>query len=82
MISGFELSQHAQYQMQERNIHASWVTDALSEPDKILPLADGQGNKHYLRCIPEFGNRWLRIIVNPNVEPKRIVTLFFDRRLK
>lgn len=31
--------------------------------------------------IPEHGGRFLRVIVNHHVTPKRVVTLFFDRRL-
>lgn len=36
--------------------------------------------EHRLARIPEFGNRVLRVIVNPSVTPARIVTVFFDRR--
>ena len=82
MVDGFELSQHARHQMQERNIQASWLDETLFSPDRLLPLADPHGNIHYLKQIPSFGNRWLRVIVNPNVDPKRVVTVFFDRRVK
>jgi hypothetical protein len=82
MIGGFELSQHAHHQMQERNIQPSWLDETLSAPTQLLPLADPRGNTHYLRQIPDFGNRWLRVVVDPNVFPKRIVTVFFDRRVK
>ena len=34
------------------------------------------------RCIPEFGNRVLRVVVNKAAEPIRIVSVFFDRRMK
>ena len=40
MINGFELSDHARFQMQERNIQPSWLTETLSTPDRVLPLAD------------------------------------------
>lgn len=82
MIDGFELSQHARHQMQERNIQTFWLDETLSSPDRLLPLADSHGNTHYLKQIPDFGDRWLRVIVNPNVDPKRVVTIFFDRRVK
>ena len=32
--------------------------------------------------IDENNNKWLRIIVNVQEEPKKIVTAFFDRRLR
>ena len=82
MIDGFELSDHARFQMQERNIQPSWLTETLSAPDRLLPLADSHGNTHYLKQISDFGGRWLRVIVNPTVNPQRVVTIFFDRRVK
>lgn len=57
MINGFELSDHARSQMQERNIQLSWLAETLSEPDRLLPLADPHGNTHYLKQIPKFGDR-------------------------
>ncbi len=82
MIEGFELSEHARHQVRERNIQVSWIDETLSIPARLLPLADSHGNTHYLKQISDFGDRWLRVIVNPNVEPKRVVTIFFDRRVK
>jgi hypothetical protein len=82
MINGFEISEHARFQMQERNIQTSWLTEVLSAPDRRLPLADSHGNTHYLKQIADFGDRWLRVVVNPNVDPQRVVTVFFDRRVK
>ncbi len=36
---------------------------------------------HYTKAIVERDNRILYIIVNITIQPNRIVTLFFDRRL-
>lgn len=82
MIDGFELSEHARHQMRERNIQPAWLDEALSAPEQILLFADPHGNTHYLKRIPNFENRWLRVVVNPNVAPNRVVTLFFDRRVR
>jgi hypothetical protein len=82
MIEGFEFTEHARYQIQDRAIQFAWIETTLSNPQRLLPLADIHGNTHYLKQIPDFGNRWLRVIVNPNVTPKRVVTVFFDRRVK
>jgi len=81
-IHEFKLSVHARYQMQERNILELWIEEALTEPEKLLPFADPHGNTHYLKRIQNFGDRWLRVVVNPHLIPKRIVTIFFDRRVK
>jgi len=67
--------------MQERNILELRIEEALTEPEKLLPFAD-PGNTHYLKRIQNFGDRWLRVVVNPHLIPKRIVTIFFDRRVK
>lgn len=82
MIDGYVLTKHAQFQIQERKIQETWVQATLTNPDQTIPLADQHGNTHYLKQIPDFGNKFLRVVVNPQVEPNRIVTLFFDRRIK
>lgn len=81
-MEGFELTHHAQRQLKERAIQECWVEATLSQPDRQLPVADAFGNTHYLKQIAEFGDRWLRVVVNPAVNPKRIVTVFFDRRVQ
>jgi hypothetical protein len=58
------------------------VADTLSHPERVEPLADSQGNTHYLKQISDFGDRWLRVVVNPTVEPNRVITVFFDLRVK
>ena len=82
MIDGYILTKHAQFQIQERKLKTTWIQETITNPDQIIPLADDHGNTHYLKKIEEFGNRCLRIVVNSTVEPNRIVTLFFDRRVK
>jgi hypothetical protein len=39
------------------------------------------GNLHFSKAITENAERILHIVVNANVYPNRIVTVFFDRRL-
>lgn len=63
-----------------QNISKSWVYTTLGSPDKIESHDDG--SVHYIKIIEEFGNRHLRVIVNPAVQPNKIVTQFFDRRLR
>jgi len=80
MLPGFEFSAHAQDMLQERHILEEWVWRALSSPD--WQEIDASGNIHYIKAIPEHAGRFLRVIVNPTTRPKRIVTVFFDRRLR
>ncbi len=81
-IAGFELTHHAHHQMRERKIPVSWVELTLLNAERVVANADSYGNTHYLMRIEVAENRWLRVVVNPNVSPQKIVTLFLDRRLK
>ncbi|MEL0602344.1 MULTISPECIES: DUF4258 domain-containing protein [Planktothrix] len=76
------MTEHARYQILKRKILESWIEQTLLYPERVELLADIHGNTHYLKRIQEFGDRWLRVVVNPNVEPNRVVTIFFDRRVK
>ncbi len=74
----YEFSEHAYEMLKERNIKNEWVDKTIGEPDDKESKDDG--TIHYLKAIHEFEGRILRVIMNPDVEPLRIVTLFFDRR--
>ena len=40
------------------------------------------GTVHYIKAIDQYEGRFLRVVVNPDVSPQRIVTVFFDRRIR
>lgn len=75
-----EYSKHAQDIIKERNINEEWVSQTINFPDYFEKGIDY--NDHYFKAIEEFGGRFLHVIVNPHVSPKRIITAFFDRRVK
>jgi hypothetical protein len=75
-----EFSQHAEVVMQERGIFSSWLHESVDAPDRVERAPDG--TVHYLNAIEAFGGRWLRVVVNESTEPARVVTLFFDRRVR
>lgn len=75
-----EFSKHFHQMLEERNISREWVDQALDNPDNVEDIEDG--TQHYIKQIPEYGNRWLRIVINVRIEPIRGVTAFFDRRLR
>ncbi|MBD3278207.1 MAG: DUF4258 domain-containing protein [Candidatus Aegiribacteria sp.] len=72
-------SKHFADMITERGIEQEWVSKAIETPDSKKEYDDG--TCHYIRQIPEFGNRWLRVIVNVSISPAILVTAFFDRRL-
>jgi len=73
-------SKHALEMMAERNISEGWIWRTLNESENTFTGDDG--NLHFTKAITEKENRVLHVVVNPAVSPKRIVTLFFDRRLR
>ena len=75
----FEFSAHTRMMLQERNIAEEWVWRTLHTPDRKRRGDDG--NMHYTKTIREHGGRVLRVVVNANVYPNYVVTVFFDRRL-
>jgi hypothetical protein len=74
------LSIHAQSMLKEREILEEWVWRAIDLPDQTAKTADG--NIHYLKKIAERDDRVLRVIVNETAVPSRVVTVFFDRRMR
>jgi len=56
-----------------------WIWRTVDSPDLVESGDDD--NMHYMKVIPEKGGRVLRVIIE-NTEPNRIVTVFFDSRLR
>ena len=46
------------------------------------PLLRWDNAPHYTKRIHERDGRVLRVVVNADVQPNRVVTVFFDRRLR
>jgi len=69
-----EYTRHFKAMLKERSISMSLIKRTLAEPEKVEDHSDG--TKHFFRQIPEHGNRWLRIIVNIAVVPKKRLQLF------
>lgn len=79
-MTDFELSAHTKDMLRERNIPEEWVWRTIEHPDNKRRGADY--NMHYTKAIKEHDKRVLRVVVNTDVTPNRIVTVFFDRRLR
>ena len=78
----FELTKHAQEAITEREILVEWIERTLDAPELTLPDPNDATVEPRFRRIPEFGNRVLRVAINTAVEPKRVVSVFFDRKMK
>jgi len=78
----YNLSQHAKDVLKEREISIEWLERVLFNPE--LTEADSEDNEleHRLGRISEYGNRALRVVLNKELKPIKIVTVYFDRKKK
>lgn len=77
-----EFSQHARDAAAERGIPTEWIERVLDNPERTEPDTDDPELTHRLTRIPEHGNRVLRVVVNEQADPLRVVTAYFDRKMK
>ncbi len=78
-MSDLEFSKHAKQMLTRRKILDAWVWRVINTPDKKRRGEDE--HMHYTKAIREKAGQVLHIVVNTDVQPNRIVTVFFDRRL-
>ncbi len=78
----FDLTHHARTAMREREIAIEWIERTVNNPELVLPDSEDSSIERRYRSVPEFGGRVLRVAVNVTVEPHRVVSVFFDRRMK
>jgi hypothetical protein len=78
----YELTQHTRDVIEERQISIDWLERVLVSPALIeASITDPELESRFAK-IPEFRDRVLRVIVNTQVVPERVVSVYFDRRMK
>lgn len=78
----FELSKHAENRVRERHIELNWIEMTLVEPDRDEQDPIDPAARHAMRRIAEKDNRVLRVVYNSTTEPRRIISVYFDRGMK
>jgi hypothetical protein len=78
----FELTRHAKNALLKRGISMEWLERTLKSPGRTEPDATDPNLEHRVAVIPEHGDRVLRVIIIPHATPVRVVTLYFDRKMK
>ena len=78
----YELSKHARNVLEERKIQIAWLERALAAPARVDPKENDPTAESRLIKIPEYGDRVLRVIVNKQIAPMRVVSAYFDRTMK
>jgi hypothetical protein len=66
----------------ERYIQLAWLEKVLDSPELVEADRDDPELMHHVGRIEEHGNRALRVVFNNSASPVRIVTVYFDRKLK
>ena len=77
-----EYTRHAARAMEERMIPRDWVESAVAEPAMRTSDPSDPEVERFFRRIPEHGDRVLRVAVNTRADPWRVVSVFFDRRMR
>jgi hypothetical protein len=76
----YHLTQHATDALAKRPIPLAWMEQVITSPDWTEPDAIDKNLEHRLVRISDFQKRVLRVNVDPQVTPLRIITVYFDRR--
>jgi hypothetical protein len=78
----FAFTEHAKHALKMRNIDKKWVVVALEDPESREKDPNDKELERFYKRVPECENRVLRVVVNTKLAPWRIVSVFFDRRMK
>ena len=78
----YQLSEHAEKRILERKIEPQWLEMTLAEPDRLEQDLIDPTASHALKRIDEMDNRVLRVVYNTATTPIRIISAYFDRRMK
>lgn len=80
----FRLTKHASEELAKpgrQQIQLKWIEEALKNPDYQETDSRSNATRVWKR-IPEYENRALRVVYNPETEPISVITVFFDRNFK
>ncbi len=78
----FILSKHAEVSAMEREIPLEWIRHTLEEPDRREADRREAGVELFYAKIPAYENRVLKVVVNVQVDPWRVTSVYFDRSMK
>jgi len=79
----YQLSEHAQESWRKRPvIRMEWIEQILNRPQLVEIDSVDAELEHRLGRIQEYDGRVLRVIVKKDTTPLRIITFYFDRRMR
>lgn len=79
----FELTEHAKESLRKRgNIRTEWIEQVLANPERVESDRNDPELEHRLGKIAEYDGRVLRVIIKKNTKPMRLITCYFDRKMR
>lgn len=79
----YDLTDHTRESLRKRpSILLEWVERVLQQPDRVEPDSIDAELEHRLGRIPEYDGRVLRVIVKKATNPLKIITCYFDRKMR
>jgi hypothetical protein len=78
----YELTAHARLSLLTRDIATEWLEQVLEAPERTEPDPVDADLEHRMERIKAHEGRWLRVIVKKQSSPVRVITMYFDRKLR
>jgi len=78
----FEQTEHAKLRISDRQISLNWIEMTLRAPQKVELDSKDPDLRHALLAIGDYDNRVLRVIYNVKVTPNKVVSVYFDRKMR
>ncbi|MBA3044922.1 MAG: DUF4258 domain-containing protein [Candidatus Thermoplasmatota archaeon] len=77
MNKDIQFTKHASNMLKERKLTRKLIIDSIKTPDF---REDGDGGIWY--AIKKVGPRFLRVVISGKKKPYKVVTIYYDRRLR
>jgi hypothetical protein len=79
----YQLTEHARESLRKRpSIQIEWVERVLLQPEQVEPDRTDPELEHRIGRIQESEGRALRVIVKKASKPIRVITCYFDRKMR
>ncbi len=79
----YQLTEHARESLRKRpSIRVEWVERVLLQPERVEPDRTDPELEHRIGRIQESEGRALRVIVKKASNPIRVITCYFDRKMR
>ncbi len=79
----YELTEHVRERLRKRPIiRMEWIERVIEAPERVASDLVDSELEHRLSRIQECEGRVLRVIVRKQTNPIRVITCYFDRKMR